>query len=232
MDFQVGDKVSFLNEKLDGVVSKIVNEEQVEVATDDGFDVPVLTSELVLIERVEIQKESQHQNTINKTLKKGSIKVRGHAEELISLQLDNQGKVGDFGSEKKIVEVKDELIGREKIQAMLKEKMQPKVVGNISLKHSHRRKDVEGEVDLHIEHLLDNWKNMSNGEIVQHQLSVVRERLNEAILAGKHRIVFIHGVGSGTLKKEVRKVISAYPGIRFEEGHFSVYGAGATLVHL
>ncbi|MFT6746283.1 MAG: hypothetical protein ACJAZ2_000622 [Glaciecola sp.] len=222
MDFQVGDKVSFLNEKLDGVVSKLVNRTTVEVATDDGFDVPVLGKELVLIHRDEqkVVSESEGQNEQSK------IDISKSSQDT------EQGMAGDFTSDKKIKKVKEDVIDRKKIQAMLREKMQTKVVGKISLQHSHRRKDVEGEVDLHIEHLVDNWKNMSNGEIVQQQLSEARSRIDDAILAGKHRLVIIHGVGSGTLKKEVRKLIGTYPGIRFEEGHFSVYGAGATLVHL
>jgi dsDNA-specific endonuclease/ATPase MutS2 len=220
MDFQVGDKVSFLNEKLDGVVAKIVNSSQVEVATDDGFDVPVLGRDLVLVYRDEksIQLKEEAEASKKETSKSDEKSV--------------QGMEGDFSPERKIKKVKDDVIDRKRIKAMLQEKMQTKVVGKISLKHSHRRKEVEGEVDLHIENLVDSWKNMSNGEIVQHQLSIARERLDDAILSGKHRLVMIHGVGNGTLKMEVRKLIDTYPGIRFEEGHFSVYGAGATLVHL
>jgi hypothetical protein len=53
MSFQVGDKVSFLNEKLEGVVGKVLNENSVEVITSDGFGIPALNAELVLVERNE-----------------------------------------------------------------------------------------------------------------------------------------------------------------------------------
>ena len=49
MSFQVGDKVSFLNEALDGVVSKIIDHKLVEVTTSDGFGIPVLIAELVRV---------------------------------------------------------------------------------------------------------------------------------------------------------------------------------------
>ena len=49
MSFQIGDKVSFLNEALDGVISKIIDHKLVEVTTSDGFDIPVLAAELVKI---------------------------------------------------------------------------------------------------------------------------------------------------------------------------------------
>lgn len=47
MSLQVGDKVSFLNEALNGVVSKVIDKNSVEVTTTDGFGIPVLIGELV-----------------------------------------------------------------------------------------------------------------------------------------------------------------------------------------
>ena len=175
MEYQVGDKVSFLNEKHDGVVSKIVNSTQVEVATDDGFDVPVLSKELVLVHREEKETESKVPSQKKHTETKQELSKNN--------KLDLQGMEGDFSPERKIKKAKEDVVGRKEIQAMLREKMQMKVVGKISLKHSHRRKEVEGEVDLHIEHLVDSWKNLSNGEIVQYQLTEARSKIDEAILA-------------------------------------------------
>jgi hypothetical protein len=50
MNFKIGDKVKFLNEKGGGVISKIINHAMVNVATDDGFELPVMKSELILID--------------------------------------------------------------------------------------------------------------------------------------------------------------------------------------
>lgn len=47
MKFQVGQKVSFLNEARNGIVTKIINSQMVQVATDDGFEYPIMASELV-----------------------------------------------------------------------------------------------------------------------------------------------------------------------------------------
>ncbi len=47
MSLQVGDKVSFLNEALNGIVSKVIDNKSVEVTTTDGFGIPVLIAELV-----------------------------------------------------------------------------------------------------------------------------------------------------------------------------------------
>lgn len=51
MEFSVGDKVSFLNEKGGGVIKQVNNKFTVTVTTSDGFDIPYLKNELVLIEK-------------------------------------------------------------------------------------------------------------------------------------------------------------------------------------
>ena len=47
---KVGDRVRFLNATGGGVVSKIVSRELVMVTDDDGFDVPTLARECVVVE--------------------------------------------------------------------------------------------------------------------------------------------------------------------------------------
>jgi hypothetical protein len=48
MKFKTGDKVSFLNEKRDGVITRIMGNKMVMVAIEDGFEIPVIESDLVL----------------------------------------------------------------------------------------------------------------------------------------------------------------------------------------
>jgi hypothetical protein len=47
MKFKIGDEVRFLNEKGEGVVTKIINKTSVGVTIEDGFEIPFLISELV-----------------------------------------------------------------------------------------------------------------------------------------------------------------------------------------
>ena len=49
MNFKIGDKVRFLNEKGEGTVSKIINKTNVGVTIEDGFEIPYANSQLVLI---------------------------------------------------------------------------------------------------------------------------------------------------------------------------------------
>jgi hypothetical protein len=47
MKFYVGDKVKFLNEKGEGIVKKILSSTIILVTIEDGFDIPVLATELI-----------------------------------------------------------------------------------------------------------------------------------------------------------------------------------------
>ena len=50
MKFKTGDKVRFLNQTGGGVITRMINDFMASVAIDDGFEIPTLTSELVIIE--------------------------------------------------------------------------------------------------------------------------------------------------------------------------------------
>ncbi|HJX71528.1 MAG TPA: DUF2027 domain-containing protein, partial [Bacteroidales bacterium] len=47
MKFKVGDQVKFLNDSGGGIISEIVDQKLVKVRIEDGFDIPVLASELI-----------------------------------------------------------------------------------------------------------------------------------------------------------------------------------------
>jgi hypothetical protein len=50
---QIGDKVKFLNENLSGTVSRIIDQKTVNVMVEDGFEIPVLISEIIQTSAVE-----------------------------------------------------------------------------------------------------------------------------------------------------------------------------------
>ncbi|MCF8295899.1 MAG: DUF2027 domain-containing protein [Saprospiraceae bacterium] len=51
MNLKVGDKVKFLDEEGGGIVSKIISSSLVNVTTEDGFEIPTITSKLIKIEK-------------------------------------------------------------------------------------------------------------------------------------------------------------------------------------
>ena len=88
------------------------------------------------------------------------------------------------------------------------------------------------EVDLHIHHLTNSTKNMSNFEMLNLQLDTARSQLEFAIRKRIQKVVFIHGVGQGVLKAELETLLSRYNNVNFYEASFSEYGAGATEVYI
>lgn len=333
MSFQVGDKVSFINEALEGVVSKIINKDTVEVTTNDGFGIPVLIEELVktgsvqsgynkeskqssiqvaesvIPSRANLEKKpylcfsKEHKvvnlfilnNTLNSnyyTLRifKGgewvliySGKVNKNSYVFVSAYEDRELesfkkvlidslnvefsikekflpksvevkiKTTKFYKESSYVEIpileknallidmsgikevnQDERLELKKSvesMATIKPLKGPKIIGKVDLKQDKRNRN-RGEIDLHIEKLGVKYKGKSNAEIVQLQVGAAKSFIDKAMLAGKREVVLVHGVGNGTLKQEVQKLLKSYYGIKFEQADTRNYGEGATLVHL
>jgi dsDNA-specific endonuclease/ATPase MutS2 len=80
--------------------------------------------------------------------------------------------------------------------------------------------------------LIDDYKNLSNAEIMQIQLKKFRKEMDHAIKNHYHKIIFIHGVGNGVLRTEILRELRAYTGVRYTDAPFEKYGFGATEVIL
>jgi|GEM_PF-1534527 len=102
----------------------------------------------------------------------------------------------------------------------------------VSKPHAHRREDVEMEVDIHIEKIVAKHKHLGNAQIVRLQMEYTELAMKRAVALGMHRLVIIHGVGNGTLKDEVRKLLKRYSSVKISDASFQRYGNGATLVQL
>lgn len=87
------------------------------------------------------------------------------------------------------------------------------------------------EVDLHIEKLRDDHQFLSQSEIIDIQLAHFRQLLDAAIVHQLPSIVFIHGVGNGTLRHHIHQTISKHPQVRtFMDARKEKFGYGATEV--
>ena len=71
--FQVGDKVNFLNATGGGTVKKIIDTRMVEVTIEDGFDIPVLMSDLVLDYRSQQDRRQQVVDNVQKEIQQKQI---------------------------------------------------------------------------------------------------------------------------------------------------------------
>ncbi|MCF8225053.1 MAG: DUF2027 domain-containing protein [Bacteroidales bacterium] len=102
--------------------------------------------------------------------------------------------------------------------------------GDIKEKQPDRKKQVQEEIDLHIQELTDDYADLSNSEILGIQLARFRTALESAILHKSNRIVFIHGIGNGKLKHEIRRIIDhEYKKVHYQDASFKEYGYGATM---
>jgi len=182
MEFKIGDKVKFLNERGGGVVSEILNKKIVKLITDDGFEIPYFVSKLVPIEPINNTIEAPDKNIPKK----------------ISYNIPPEKE-------------------KSSISKKSKSKASKSITGN-------------WEIDLHIEELLDSYKGMTNGQIVQFQLAYFQKKLDEAMAANIRKIIFIHGVGNGRLKFEITQILSSLGGISYYDAAYKKYGFGATEV--
>ncbi|MFN8697684.1 MAG: Smr/MutS family protein [Flavobacteriales bacterium] len=89
------------------------------------------------------------------------------------------------------------------------------------------------EVDLHIHELLDRHEGMSNSEIIAIQMEHFERMLRNSEEKKVKRVIFIHGVGQGVLRGEIRKMLrDYYPNCEYLDAPYHIYGYGATEVRI
>lgn len=176
MIFEIGDRVSFVDEAGKGIVIEILDKSKVKVRNDDGFD---------LIYSV---------------------------KKLVPLPDANDFRISP-NEEFKFIKgkLKSELLNKKK-------KSLPS-----------QRKQV-WEFDLHIENLIDDWRNLSNGEILDIQMKHFSSFMSRAIEKRIPKVIVIHGKGEGILKNEIRTALFAYGNMQIHDASYTKYGQGATEV--
>ncbi|MFT3933407.1 MAG: hypothetical protein QM726_07330 [Chitinophagaceae bacterium] len=86
-------------------------------------------------------------------------------------------------------------------------------------------------VDLHIEKITDDWKRLSNFEILTLQLKEFEKYYELAVAHHQSSIVFIHGLGTGKLRNEVHELLRLKKEVKyFVNQYHPSYGHGATEV--
>jgi len=345
MKYNIGDKVKFLNEVGGGTVVKYIDNETVAVLNEDEFEIPVLMSELIQDNSVQLgsdakevvelanynnaseeyeeveayEKEddniylyfafvpenqeqlsesdlnlhlindSNYLVSYNILIKYGAYHVSypGNLESnlktfikklpkhelndfdsivfqaffykdsphnvkpVISKELkfipikffkDNTYKENDFFDEKaymctifdetKVEEQVMPEISAEEIKKAMYEKEADKKINRPRISKSSKSTE-QREIDLHIHELIENHKGMSNSEMVKLQMDTFKTEMDNAIKERVKKIVFIHGVGAGTLKIELRKELDRnYKKYRYQDASFKQYGYGATMVYV
>ena len=88
------------------------------------------------------------------------------------------------------------------------------------------------EVDLHIHQLVKSEKHLTSHDKKLIQLDTAKHKLEFAMQKKIQKIVFIHGVGEGTLKLELEYLFKRYNNLRYYAADYKKYGQGATDVYI
>lgn len=337
MQFSIGDKVSFLNEKGGGIISAIISKEFVSVSVEEGFDLRVHVSEIILNARavkvsealapelflekndnivplpdvhilgeagvflvfvpVEASLDPKDfrvylaNNTTYKLLFSYNVRLNNRDEgkasgtleaaEFVFLQYAGKSDIERWNSvmmrllfhkdgvsaAASVVEhrfvVRTQLLVAARIKKMplMQQECFSYFVANprqdnalipednlnairsqkkkkeeeISAGARHFRLDTytqHVEIDLHIEELIENISGLSNAEMIRIQLQKFQLALEHAIAKKMKKIFVIHGVGNGTLKREIRMMMDTYSDVSYTDAPSRHYGAGATEVSI
>jgi hypothetical protein len=84
-------------------------------------------------------------------------------------------------------------------------------------------------IDLHIEKLTDDWKHLSNYEILTMQLKAFEKYYHLAITHHQPSLIVIHGVGEGKLRDEIHDILRLKKDVKsFVNQYHHNFGYGAT----
>ncbi len=206
-ELKPGDRVKFLNDTGAGTVISVIDKNRVLVKTEDGFEYPCFKSDLILTEKIsgnELKHNSSGEAELEKTLSGDSAIILPSVEQTVA---------------GKMAQTYDKAINGDG-KTRQKKKQNP----------VESRARIE-EVDLHIHEIIDDYKNLTAGEILKSQLARFRTALEGAIRNRQSRIIFIHGQGAGKLKHELRKIIdNDYKNCIYQDASFKEYGFGATMI--
>ncbi len=87
-------------------------------------------------------------------------------------------------------------------------------------------------VDLHIEKLSDDWKHLSNSDILDIQLKEFEKWYDLALAHRQSQLIIIHGVGKGVLRDEIHNILRLKREVKsFVNQYHPSFGYGATEVY-
>jgi dsDNA-specific endonuclease/ATPase MutS2 len=179
MKFEIGDKVKFLNDSIEGEISGFTPTGRFIVKCGNGFE--------------------------HETIQKNLVLSIDFSDEVIVTVVDIAEKCLSYKKHKENKQVA-----------------------------KRNRGGLYREVDLHIEDLLESHRGMTNTELFNYQMSVFKRELDKAIINHERKVIFIHGVGEGILRDEIRNTIRLeYSEVNFYDASYKEYGFGATevLIH-
>lgn len=84
-------------------------------------------------------------------------------------------------------------------------------------------------IDLHIEKLTEDWKKLSNFEMLSLQLNTFEKYYNLAIAHHQPNLIVVHGIGTGKLREEIHEILKTKKEVKsFVNQYHHNFGFGAT----
>lgn len=165
--------------------------------------------------------------TIDDTIQGFVIAIEG---EQITIE-SNEGFLLKF-SKSELVKVTDSFVVTNYEVAQIKKEKESSKRRKFTTVKSKERNAPKMEVDLHINQLAKNSKRMTNFEMLDLQLETAKRQLEFAIQKRIQKVVFVHGVGAGVLKEELKYLFGRYENVKFYDADYQKYGLGATEVYI
>ena len=241
MAFHRGDKISFINEALYGVVVDQMTERHVLVECQ-GIEMDVSIDEIIKIEHIP-KVEGKHIFPIKKAIKKidelPDMKIESRNSSSISVG-DIVSFMSDNSRGRVIAKLNDSMFDVEiesgfsiPVNRLEIEKVW-QTDSNFNVKGIEKKikKDLDKTLPvlLHIDNLTDAWSHLSNFENVIFQVSAFRKRLYQAFEDNENQLIVIHGVGKGVLKDKIIEVVNLLPNISIQPADMKIYGMGASQI--
>lgn len=240
MTINIGDTVRFLREVGGGKVTGFRKGGLVLVEDKDGFEIPMLESDLVIIPNT----DKSNSRTENKATNSPSEQTSAPKENTILPQKEKtEPQATNAETNKKSLEERIEQLEKtvQKLSRQLEEMQaanalriharspQTTTQGNNSKKKL--AKDEILEIDLHAHSLLDSTEGLTPEDIKNYQMKVFRQTMDSYRSERGRRIVFIHGNGDGVLRKAILTELKySYKTCKHQDASFQQYGFGATMV--
>jgi hypothetical protein len=87
-------------------------------------------------------------------------------------------------------------------------------------------------VDLHIEKLADDWKQLSPASMLDLQLRTFEKHYEQAVLHHQPSLIIVHGVGTGRLRDEIHDMLRHKKEVKsFVNQYHPSFGYGATEIY-
>lgn len=259
MDINIGDKVRFLNDIGGGRVSGFQKNGIVLVEDEDGFEIPVRASEVVVVNNAEQKtkapnalptptiaakprKEKPQEPTeedlriaeLKEYYKKQALQKKAATPAQTQPNPAAQPTTETETLEARVIRLEMTI---RKLQMRIERledarALREKMKQDSIQKHEEKRHDNSPiEIDLHAGELLETTAGMEPRDIKEYQLQVVRNTMEAHRNDKGRKIIFIHGNGEGVLRKAVIDMLRRYyPTCPYQDASFRQYGFGATMV--